>query len=391
MTDREGKITFDHDYLPFGGDLPRVGQVEVQNDSGERYKYTGQKEVVSIGLYYYGARYYDPEIGRFITEDPIQDGTNYYIYCYNNPLKYTDPDGLKAIVELHGLNSGVDEWIMMNEYLENNGFKIGGNIRYRDGNIIFENSDLFTKKEWDDIQNWDIINIQSEIQRKVAEFNSNGIDVLFPVEFMNNQGDFRKQGAELQRALELVTPDDTKSNVLAHSMGSLAAASYISGISGVDYANDIERLLTIGAPFDGSYLAYPADWIGDLDLLGNLRRRGPAYHNLRGDSEAISQLQDAWNNNTHEVDFHSLQSKIGDGVVSWHSSTALEGKYHNINFALHTGQTKNQFYQKAVHDILKMGYIDYDWDDLTFIEKFKMGWGDIDWVNSDWSVELGKW
>ena len=104
MTDREGKITFDQDYLPFGGDLPKVGQVEVQNDSNEGHKYTGQQEVVSIGLYYYGARYYDPEIGRFITEDSYRgelnnpQSQNLYIYVMNNPLRYVDPSGHRPIL-----------------------------------------------------------------------------------------------------------------------------------------------------------------------------------------------------------------------------------------------------------------------------------------------------
>ncbi len=95
MTDSTGKILMDQDYLPFGGDLPRASQVEVYNEIGMEYKYTGQNEVVSIGLYYYGARYYDPSIGRFITEDPVRQGNNWYIYCGNNPLRYIDPTGLR--------------------------------------------------------------------------------------------------------------------------------------------------------------------------------------------------------------------------------------------------------------------------------------------------------
>ena len=53
----------------------------------------------STGLYYYGARYYDPEIGRFITADTIIQSPydpqtfNRYTYCRNNPLKYIDPTG----------------------------------------------------------------------------------------------------------------------------------------------------------------------------------------------------------------------------------------------------------------------------------------------------------
>ena len=47
------------------------------------------------GLHYSNARWYDPELGRFITEDPIKDGLNWYAYCGNNPVNYVDPTGLK--------------------------------------------------------------------------------------------------------------------------------------------------------------------------------------------------------------------------------------------------------------------------------------------------------
>jgi hypothetical protein len=50
----------------------------------------------STGLYYFNARYMDPEIGRFISRDPAMDGANWYVYCRNNPLKYVDPDGKHA-------------------------------------------------------------------------------------------------------------------------------------------------------------------------------------------------------------------------------------------------------------------------------------------------------
>ena len=46
-------------------------------------------------LYYYNARWYDPETGRFVTEDPAKDGLNWYIYAGNNPVKYTDPTGMR--------------------------------------------------------------------------------------------------------------------------------------------------------------------------------------------------------------------------------------------------------------------------------------------------------
>jgi RHS repeat-associated protein len=64
--------------------------------------FTGQKrDIATAGseLYYYGARYYDPQIGRFISADTkVPDPTNpqafnRYAYVINNPLKYTDPTG----------------------------------------------------------------------------------------------------------------------------------------------------------------------------------------------------------------------------------------------------------------------------------------------------------
>ena len=63
------------------------------------YKFTGQRLDESTGLMYYGARYYDPALGRFVQADTIvpepgnPQALNRYSYVYNNPLKYTDPDG----------------------------------------------------------------------------------------------------------------------------------------------------------------------------------------------------------------------------------------------------------------------------------------------------------
>ena len=80
-------------YEPYGED----------RDAGDTLatdrKFTGQTEDESIGLYWYQSRAYDPEIGRFVSPDPIvpdpldPQSLNRYSYVYNNPLKYTDPSG----------------------------------------------------------------------------------------------------------------------------------------------------------------------------------------------------------------------------------------------------------------------------------------------------------
>jgi len=90
VTDENKNIVATITYHPFG-------EVDVKEGS-EDYLFTG-KEKDSTGLHYFGARYYDPELGRFLTRDPVGGRTtvpqalNPYSYCLNNPLKYIDPDG----------------------------------------------------------------------------------------------------------------------------------------------------------------------------------------------------------------------------------------------------------------------------------------------------------
>jgi RHS repeat-associated protein len=58
------------------------------------FQYTGRDYDAETGLRYYRARYYDPQIGRFISEDPVRAGDNFYVYAGNDPIDFTDPWGL---------------------------------------------------------------------------------------------------------------------------------------------------------------------------------------------------------------------------------------------------------------------------------------------------------
>lgn len=69
------------------------------NSSGSsltRYDYTGRERDPDTGLLYYRTRWYDPQVGRFISEDPInfRGGVNWYAYVGNNPVLFRDPSGL---------------------------------------------------------------------------------------------------------------------------------------------------------------------------------------------------------------------------------------------------------------------------------------------------------
>jgi RHS repeat-associated protein len=70
------------------------------NTSGSartRYGYTGRERDAQTGMSYYRARYYDPGIGRFMSEDPItfKADINFYAYTRNNPVSNIDPSGLE--------------------------------------------------------------------------------------------------------------------------------------------------------------------------------------------------------------------------------------------------------------------------------------------------------
>jgi RHS repeat-associated protein len=78
-----------------------------------RFGYTGRELDAETGLYYYRARYYDPAVGRFISEDPIgfsAGDTNLYRYVGNNATNYTDPTGTTISGWADDLLNGTDQF-----------------------------------------------------------------------------------------------------------------------------------------------------------------------------------------------------------------------------------------------------------------------------------------
>jgi RHS repeat-associated protein len=65
-----------------------------------RYGFTGREHDREAGLIYYRARWYDPQMGRFISEDPVEfrGGINWYAYVRNSPVRLRDPLGLAALI-----------------------------------------------------------------------------------------------------------------------------------------------------------------------------------------------------------------------------------------------------------------------------------------------------
>ncbi|MDO8663129.1 MAG: SpvB/TcaC N-terminal domain-containing protein [Candidatus Omnitrophota bacterium] len=92
ITDKDGNQIGLTEFTPYGSISKQSGSYD------PKYKFNG-KELESTGLYFYGARYYDQELGRFISADTIVQASydpqslNRYSYCRNNPINYIDPTG----------------------------------------------------------------------------------------------------------------------------------------------------------------------------------------------------------------------------------------------------------------------------------------------------------
>jgi len=144
------------------------------------FQYTGRESDSETGLRYNRARYYDPRIGRFVSEDParFKGGIDFYSYAANSPANFVDPFGFtpSCVMTSAGLqctnNNPVNDQIdavqalfpgsmqngnslnvpmscdKVNQILENSGYYTGG--PFTAGNWLTQNPFLF----WDPIFHW---------------------------------------------------------------------------------------------------------------------------------------------------------------------------------------------------------------------------------------------
>ena len=116
ITNFDGEVSQHMEYFAFGETFVE----EHKNSNNSPYKFNGKELDDESGLYYYGARYYDPRISIWASVDPLADynphmndehyidgqhnggvynhfNFNTYSYCYQNPIKLVDPNGKQAV------------------------------------------------------------------------------------------------------------------------------------------------------------------------------------------------------------------------------------------------------------------------------------------------------
>jgi RHS repeat-associated protein len=101
VTNASGTPVHRQAHKPYGEDIVSVGSFT------PKYQFTfKEREGDNSGLYDYGARMYDPMIGRWLSSDSSDaDGLNRYAYVRNNPLRYIDPTGHQSVPESYTVDA----------------------------------------------------------------------------------------------------------------------------------------------------------------------------------------------------------------------------------------------------------------------------------------------
>ena len=97
ITTREGSLIQHLEYLPFGEVFVDERNITIDKRFETRYRFNGKEQDCETGYYYYGARYHNPNLGRFLSVDPLADAfpsQSSYLYAYNNPVRYIDVNGM---------------------------------------------------------------------------------------------------------------------------------------------------------------------------------------------------------------------------------------------------------------------------------------------------------
>lgn len=110
ITHTKSPVIAAQDYYPFG---LQYNSYTRENTVKQDYLYNGKEiqDELNLDLYDYIARQYDPAVGRFTSTDPAADlmrRVSPYAYAYNNPLRFTDPDGMVPDDEVKKEMEGAD-------------------------------------------------------------------------------------------------------------------------------------------------------------------------------------------------------------------------------------------------------------------------------------------
>ena len=214
------------------------------------------------------ARYYNPEIMRFINVDPIKDGWNWYAYANGDPISLFDPFGLSA----ENCNAGVNKWKIW-EWIKKQAIDLYGFFSLLDDE---ENREIV-------IQSWKggIQNIATDVNKAVLKSRElrEQIDLVFSIGLSGSATAYAGAGTG-SRALVF----DTKGNIaVQETLG--VGGGFIAGAGantdwGIFIAQDVHALEGSGAKFGASVSIPPIFYV--INSLGADVHVGDGYLGVTG-------------------------------------------------------------------------------------------------------------
>ena len=137
ITDREGRITQHTEYIAFG----EVLFEEHSTSKTMPYLFNGKELDSETGLYYYGARYYDPKTSIFLNVDPLAEKTmTPYAYTNNNPINLIDPTGMKS-----------EDWVED----KNGNITWRKDVNEKNYQSVLKKGEIYRGKEYTRYKQWD--------------------------------------------------------------------------------------------------------------------------------------------------------------------------------------------------------------------------------------------
>ncbi|HEY0066730.1 MAG TPA: DUF6443 domain-containing protein [Flavisolibacter sp.] len=188
----KAKVVQANDYYPFG--LTHAGGFVSGLEN--KYQYNGKEKLDELGLnwYDYGARMYDPELGRWHASDPLSElmqSYSLYNYAFNNPIRFTDPDGRAP----------------MADFYDRNGQKIGTDgidddkiyVVYRGGDVnkVRQNTQEGKTTQVGELRDpilLPVVSVRAQMNDMVTRSNSRNDNRTDMFQGDDNQGGFHEEG-----------------------------------------------------------------------------------------------------------------------------------------------------------------------------------------------------
>ena len=139
LANSSGSIVESYDYDAYGNVTIRNGSGNVIPASayGNRFLFQGREYDYTTQLYHFRARWYDPETGRWLSNDPIgiSGGLNLYAFCGNDPVNFVDPSGREGSISekiKETVDNAIADSSMMDKLLGRAGENVCEESRYID-------------------------------------------------------------------------------------------------------------------------------------------------------------------------------------------------------------------------------------------------------------------